>query len=54
MAIGKTTEFERAFGDARTQAGKVADTTTAAAKHAAGSFEKALRDTIENKPYKRS
>ncbi len=69
----KVTGFERAFGDARSQAGKVAnevtgaaqglydqardsaaqvaDTTTKAAKRTAGSFEKALRDTIENQPY---
>jgi ElaB/YqjD/DUF883 family membrane-anchored ribosome-binding protein len=69
----KATGFERAFGDARSQAGKVAngvtdaaqdlydqardsaaqvaDTATSAAKRTAGSFEKALRDTIENQPY---
>jgi ElaB/YqjD/DUF883 family membrane-anchored ribosome-binding protein len=69
----KVTGFERAFGDARSQAGKVAnevtgaaqglydqardsaaqvaDTSTKAAKRTAGSFEKALRDTIENQPY---
>ncbi len=69
----KPTGFERAFSDARSQAGRVADeiggaaqgfvddargrasqvadTTTKAAKRTAGSFEKALRDTIETQPY---
>jgi ElaB/YqjD/DUF883 family membrane-anchored ribosome-binding protein len=69
----KTTDFNRAMGDARKQAGGVADALTGAAQdvygqakdsasdvadaasHAArrtaGSFERALRNTIETQPY---
>lgn len=69
----KTTDFNRAMGDARKQAGGVADVLTGAAQdvygqardsasdvadaasHAArktaGSFERALRNTIETQPY---
>jgi ElaB/YqjD/DUF883 family membrane-anchored ribosome-binding protein len=69
----QTTDFNRAFGDAkkhaanvagevqdaadevydqaRESAARVADTTTKAARDTAGSFEKALRKTIETQPY---
>jgi ElaB/YqjD/DUF883 family membrane-anchored ribosome-binding protein len=68
-----TTDFNRAFGDAKKQAAgvagevsdaaqdlydhardsasHVADATTTAARKTAGSFEKALRNTIEHQPY---
>jgi ElaB/YqjD/DUF883 family membrane-anchored ribosome-binding protein len=60
-----TTDFNRAFGEAsdmsdaaqdlydqaRDSASQVADATTKAAQKTAGSFEKALRNTIENQPY---
>jgi ElaB/YqjD/DUF883 family membrane-anchored ribosome-binding protein len=68
-----STDFTRAFGDAKKQAGgvagevsdaaqdlyghaldsasEVADATTKAARKTAGSFERALRTTIENQPY---
>jgi ElaB/YqjD/DUF883 family membrane-anchored ribosome-binding protein len=39
------------YGQARESASQVADATTAAAKKTADSFERALRNTIENKPY---
>jgi len=77
MAMPQTrsasTDFNRAFGDAKTQASGVADEVTGAAgelyEHAAesaaevasaaskaarktvGSFEKAVRNTIETQPY---
>jgi len=66
-------DFNRAFGDAKKQAGnvagevqdaaadlygqardsaaQVADATTTAARKTAGSFERALRNTIETQPY---
>jgi ElaB/YqjD/DUF883 family membrane-anchored ribosome-binding protein len=69
----KTTDFNRAMGDARKQAGGVADALTGAAhdvygqaresasdvadaashaaRRTAGSFERALRNTIETQPY---
>jgi ElaB/YqjD/DUF883 family membrane-anchored ribosome-binding protein len=69
----KTTDFNRAMGDARKQAGEVADALTGAAhdvygqardsasevadaashaaRRTAGSFERALRNTIETQPY---
>ena len=68
-----SSDFNRAFGDAKKQAAgvagevtdaaqdlydqaadsasQVADATTRAARKTAGSFEKALRNTIENQPY---
>ena len=57
-----TTDFTRAFGDAKKQAGGVAgdaadaasdlaDSAQRAARQTAGSFERALRNTIENQPY---
>jgi len=70
---GSTSDFNRAFGEARKQAAgvagevsgaaqdlydqavdsasQVADATTSAARRTAGSFEKALRNTVENQPY---
>jgi ElaB/YqjD/DUF883 family membrane-anchored ribosome-binding protein len=39
--------YEQAVGSAS----QVADATTAAARKTADSFERALRNTIENKPY---
>jgi ElaB/YqjD/DUF883 family membrane-anchored ribosome-binding protein len=69
----QTSDFNRAFGDAkknaanaanevsdagqdlydqaRDSAGNVADATTKAARKTTGSFEQALRNTIENQPY---
>ena len=38
-------------GQARDGASQVADATTTAARQSAGSFEQALRNTIENQPY---
>jgi ElaB/YqjD/DUF883 family membrane-anchored ribosome-binding protein len=68
-----TSDFNRAFGDAKKQAANVAgeasdaaqdlydhasdraarlgDAASVAARKTAGSFEKALRDTIEHQPY---
>jgi ElaB/YqjD/DUF883 family membrane-anchored ribosome-binding protein len=56
-----STDFNRAMQDAKQQAGvanevsdaasQVADAATNAAGKTAGSFEKALRDTVENQPY---
>ena len=62
MPETSSTDFNRALRDAKKHAGGVADeisdaasqvaeTTTVAARKTAGSFEKALRDTIENQPY---
>jgi ElaB/YqjD/DUF883 family membrane-anchored ribosome-binding protein len=39
------------YGQAIDSASQVADATTKAARKTAGSFEKALRNTIENQPY---
>jgi hypothetical protein len=39
------------YGQAADSATQVADATTRAARKTAGSFEKALRNTIENQPY---
>jgi ElaB/YqjD/DUF883 family membrane-anchored ribosome-binding protein len=72
-ARSSTSDFNRAFGDAKKQAANVAgevsdaaqdlydhaserasrlgDASTHAARKTAGSFEKALRNTIENQPY---
>ena len=62
MPDTSNTDFNRAMRDAEKQAGgvanevseaasQVADDTTIAARKTASSFEKALRDTIENQPY---
>jgi ElaB/YqjD/DUF883 family membrane-anchored ribosome-binding protein len=42
---------EDLYGQARDSAAQVADATTTAARKTAGSFERALRDTIETQPY---
>ena len=69
----KPTDFNRALGDAKKQAGEVAgavsdaaqdvygqaresaadvvDTANTAARRTAGSFEQAIRNTIETQPY---
>jgi ElaB/YqjD/DUF883 family membrane-anchored ribosome-binding protein len=39
------------YDQARDSANQVADATTAAARKTAGSFEKAVRNTIETQPY---
>jgi ElaB/YqjD/DUF883 family membrane-anchored ribosome-binding protein len=39
------------YGHARDSASQVADATSTAARKTAGSFEKALRNTIETQPY---
>jgi hypothetical protein len=39
------------YGQAADSASQVADATTKAARKTTGSFEKALRNTIENQPY---
>ena len=39
------------YDQARDSANQVADATAAAARKTAGSFEKALRNTIETQPY---
>ena len=39
------------YEQARTSANQAADATTDAARRTAGSFEEALRNTIENQPY---
>jgi len=39
------------YDQARDSANQVADATTTAARKTAGSFEQALRNTIENQPY---
>ena len=55
-------DFNRAMRDAKKQAGsfasdvsdaasQVTNSATNAARNTAGSFEKALRNTIENQPY---
>ena len=61
MPENSTTDFNSAMRDARKQAGgvanevsdaasQVADAATNAARKTASSFEKALRDTIEDRP----
>jgi ElaB/YqjD/DUF883 family membrane-anchored ribosome-binding protein len=42
---------EDLYGQAADSASQVADATTRAARKTAGSFEEALRNTIENQPY---
>jgi ElaB/YqjD/DUF883 family membrane-anchored ribosome-binding protein len=62
MPETSTTDLNRAVGDGKKQAGgvanevsdaasQVADAATNAARKTASSFEKTLRDTIENQPY---
>ena len=54
-----STDLNRAIRDAKKQAGEVSDAaqdlysqTVDSASQTAGSFEKALRHTIENQPYR--
>jgi ElaB/YqjD/DUF883 family membrane-anchored ribosome-binding protein len=42
---------EDLYGQARDSAAKVSDAITTAARKTAGSFERALRNTIETQPY---
>jgi ElaB/YqjD/DUF883 family membrane-anchored ribosome-binding protein len=42
---------EDLYGQARDSAAQVADATTRAARKTAGSFERALRNTVETQPY---
>jgi ElaB/YqjD/DUF883 family membrane-anchored ribosome-binding protein len=62
MPETSTTDFNRAMRDAKKQAGdvenalsdaasQITDAATSATRKTASSFEKALRDTIENQPY---
>jgi ElaB/YqjD/DUF883 family membrane-anchored ribosome-binding protein len=62
MPETSSTDFNRAMRDAKKQVGgvasevsdaasQVADATTTAARKTASSFEKALRNTVENQPY---
>jgi len=53
-----STDLNRAFRDAKKQAGEVSDAAqdlynqaVDSASHTAGSFERALRNTIEKQPY---
>lgn len=39
------------YDQARDSAGRAADATTTAARKTSGSFEKALRNMVENQPY---
>jgi ElaB/YqjD/DUF883 family membrane-anchored ribosome-binding protein len=51
-AAGEMSEAAQDLYDqARDSAAQVADATTNAARKTAGSFEKAMRNTIENQPY---
>lgn len=51
-AAGEVTDAAHDFYDqARDSAAHAADATTKAARKTAGSFEKALRHTIEHQPY---
>ena len=62
MPENSNADFNHAMRDAKKQAGtfasdvsdaasQVTDSATNAARNTAGSFEKALRNTIENQPY---
>jgi ElaB/YqjD/DUF883 family membrane-anchored ribosome-binding protein len=42
---------EDLYGQARDSASQVADATATAARKTAGSFERALRNTVETQPY---
>ncbi len=49
---GEVTDAAQAvYGQAATSASQVADAATKAAQKTTSSFEKALRNTIENQPY---
>ena len=43
--------FDRAAKEARRQAAHVADSASVAARKTAGSFERALRELVEEQPY---
>jgi ElaB/YqjD/DUF883 family membrane-anchored ribosome-binding protein len=43
--------FDRAMGEARRQASNVTDAANTAARKTASSFETAVREIIENRPY---
>jgi ElaB/YqjD/DUF883 family membrane-anchored ribosome-binding protein len=43
--------FERAMGEAKRQASNVADAANTAVRKTAGSFETAVREIIEHRPY---
>jgi ElaB/YqjD/DUF883 family membrane-anchored ribosome-binding protein len=43
--------FDRAMGEAKRQASNVADAASTAARETASSFETAVREIIENRPY---
>ena len=43
--------FDRAMGEAKSQASNVADAVNTAARKTASSFETAAREIIENQPY---
>ena len=43
--------FDRAMGEAKRQASNVADAAGTAARETASSFETAVRELIENRPY---
>jgi ElaB/YqjD/DUF883 family membrane-anchored ribosome-binding protein len=43
--------FDRAMGEAKTQASNVADAANTAARKTASSLETAAREIIENQPY---
>jgi len=62
MAESRTPDFGRAFGEAKKNVGGVADdavdaaqdvydSATKAARKTAGTFERALKNTIETQPY---
>ena len=43
--------FDRAMGEVKRQASNVADAASTAARETASSFERAVRQLIENQPY---
>jgi ElaB/YqjD/DUF883 family membrane-anchored ribosome-binding protein len=48
---GEASDAAQLYGQARDRAADLADTANDAARQAAGSFERALRNTIETQPY---
>jgi ElaB/YqjD/DUF883 family membrane-anchored ribosome-binding protein len=51
VADAMTDAAQDVYGQARDSASDVVDTARTAARKTAGSFERALRNTIENQPY---
>jgi ElaB/YqjD/DUF883 family membrane-anchored ribosome-binding protein len=51
VADAVTDAAQDVYGQARDSASDVVDTARTAARKTAGSFERALRSTIENQPY---